>query len=287
MKRVSLLILIKRILISIILIILIFITYVRFNRTLDSYIYHVNVDKVKFTSKFEHNEYYLELKDQTTIHSALFKPKTSYTKATIFHHLGNAMTLNNAQLMYESLLNSGYQIFAYERRGFSESSGKANNSKTLKNDALEVFDQFKNLKDVKGTPIIIWGVSMGGIFATTNAVERASDIKGLIIESAFSSFSDVAKHYANEINLENYRWLIPILLNNDFPTYEEIQQFHKSTVIIHSTEDQIIPFKFAEKIYGSSNKKNTFFWKIKGSHIKGIFDYKDQYLKKFDDILTN
>ncbi len=263
------------------------ICYIRFSRTLDPYIYRATPSKGKFTSLYRHQELILNLNDSTKIHAAIFSPDSAKVKASIFHHLGNGMDLNTAQLTYKALLQNGYQIFTYERRGFGGSSGDDNNTSILKKDAIEIFDKFKKMDEVKNTDIIIWGVSLGGIFATTNAAERNSDIKGLIVEGTFSSFPDVAKHYASEINLENYKWLIPLLLNNDFPTNKEIKKVTKPVVIIHSTEDKLIPFKLGENIFNNSNKTNTIFWKIKGAHVKGIINYEQEYINKFNEILNH
>lgn len=268
------------------ILLIIILSYIRFSRSLDPFIYKTGPSKSAFKAFSKNKELTLDLNDRTKIHAALFSPDSGAVKATIFHHLGNGMDLNTAQLMYKPLLQDGYQIFAYERRGFGGSTGEDNNTIQLKSDVLEIFDQFKKMDEVKGTDIIIWGVSLGGIFATTNAAERNSDIKGLVLEGTFSSLPDVAKHYASEIKLENFKWLIPLLLNNDFPTNQEIKKVTKPVVIIHSTEDKLIPFKLGESIFLHSNKANTIFWKIKGPHVKGIINYEKEYVNKFNVILN-
>ena len=270
----------------IVILIMCILCYVRFSRTLDPFIYKTNSGKTEFKSLFKHKELMFELNDRTKIHAALFMPDSVAVKATVFHHLGNGMDLNTAQLMYKPLLKDGFQIYAYERRGFGGSTGEDDNTIQLKADALEIFDKFKTIEEVKGTNIIIWGVSLGGIFATTNAAERNNYIKGLVLEGTFSSFPDIADHYASEIKLEHFKWLIPLLLNNDFPTNQEIKKVTKPVVIIHSTEDQLIPFKLGENFFINSNKANSIFWKIKGAHVKGIINDEKEYLKRFDDLLN-
>ena len=270
----------------IVILIMCILCYVRFSRTLDPFIYKTNSGKTEFKSLFKHKELMLELNDRTKIHAALFMPDSVAVKATVFHHLGNGMDLNTAQLMYKPLLKDGFQIYAYERRGFGGSTGEDDNTIQLKADALEIFDKFKTIEEVKGTNIIIWGVSLGGIFATTNAAERNNYIKGLVLEGTFSSFPDIADHYASEIKLEHFKWLIPLLLNNDFPTNQEIKKVTKPVVIIHSTEDKMIPFQLGENIFINSNKTNTTFWKIKGAHVKGIINYEREYVNKFNEIFN-
>lgn len=270
------------------LIIIIPIAYLRFSRVFDSLIYRADYKDEKIDTDFDYNEMFLYLSDSTKIHAALFKPQdTTKIKATIFHHAGNGMSLNDSQKrFYTPLIQNGYQVFTYERRGYGKSTGKADNSQTLKDDANEIFDKVLNFQEIKDSKIIIWGTSIGGIFATANASERNNKISGLIIESAFSSFPDVAKFYASEISLEKFKFIIPLIVNNDFPTNREIRKIDKPIVIIHSTEDKRIPFEFSEDIYENSNKANTEFWKIKGKHVRGIINYEQEYMEKFNSILS-
>lgn len=268
-------------------IIILSISYLRFGRVLDSQIYRADYKDEKIETEFDYNEMYLYLSDSTLIHAALFKAKDSTKiKATVFHHAGNGMSINTSQKkFYAPLVQNGYQIFTYERRGYGKSTGKADNSQILKDDAIELFDKFLNFREVKDSKVIIWGTSIGGIFATANASARNDKISGLVIESAFSSFPDVAKFYANEISLEKFKFLIPLIVNNDFPTNREIKKISKPILIIHSTEDKKIPFEFSEDIYENSNKEHTEFWKIKGKHVRGIINYEQEYIEKFNSIL--
>ncbi len=261
--------------------------YLRFNRTLDRQIYRADYKDEEIESEFDFREMYLSLEDGTKIHSAIFTPPgDSAAKATIIHHAGNGMNLNDSQKrFYAPLLNAGYQIFTYERRGYGKSTGEANNSHTLGRDANEIFDQVLEFDEVKGSKLIIWGTSIGGIFATTNAASKNDQIDGLIIESAFSSFPKIGQHYASEVNLENFKFLIPLILNNDFPTDQRIRKVTKPVVIIHSVDDDKIPFKFAEEIYANSNKATTEFWEIDGPHVRGIINYAEDYVARFDNMI--
>ncbi|MEL6638486.1 MAG: alpha/beta fold hydrolase [Bacteroidota bacterium] len=261
--------------------------YLRFGRVLDGQIYRADYREEALATEFEHEEMYLSLSDQTSIHAALFRPADSVAvKATIMHHAGNGMSINDSQKrFYAPLIQAGYQIFTYERRGYGQSTGKADNSQTLRRDADEIFDQVVRFEAVKNTPIIIWGTSIGGIFATANASSKNEQIAGLIIESAFSSFPAVAQFYASEINLEKFKFIIPLILNNDFPTNREIKKIDKPVVIIHSVEDTKIPFEFSEDIYANANPESTEFWKIEGKHVRGILNYEAEYVDKFDGLL--
>jgi len=277
----------KWIVISILAILIIGIIYIRFTRLTDKMIYQTGNNYETFESGFNHKELFIPLGDGVKIHAALFKPDSIAPIGTIFHHLGNGMTLMNAQKLYEPLISRGFQIFAYERRGFAKSTGNDDNSITLKNDALIVFDTFYELENVKNTKIIIWGQSLGGAFATMNAEERQGKIKGLILEGTFSSFTDMGKVYAGLLHLENFKWLIPLLMNNDFAAQNEIKGITKPIIIIHSISDDQVPFELGQKLYNSSNKSNTEFWKIDGKHIDGMNNYEKEYTDKFMQLIQN
>ena len=61
------------------------------------------------------------------------------------------------QESYKPLLNKGFQIFCFERRGFGKSNGQATNTLSLKNDALLIFDKIVAMENVSEKPVIIWG----------------------------------------------------------------------------------------------------------------------------------
>lgn len=152
---------------------------------------------------------------------------------------------------------------------------------TLRQDALFVFDKVAQFDDVSKKPIIIWGQSLGGAFATMNAKERQNQIKGLILEGTFNSFPDIGKVYAKAVSLENFKWIVPILMNNDFAAEDEIKELTIPIVIIHSEADEQVPYELGQKLFASANKESTKFWNIKGKHIRGIYDNEEQYVVEF------
>jgi len=114
-----------------------------------------------------------------------------------------------------------------------------------------------------------------------NAVERPEDINGLILEGTFSSFPDIGKVYAGALNLENFKWTVPLIMNNDFPADKGIKNLTVSTVIIHNKSDKQVPYELGRKIYEAANKNITKFWEIDSKHIMGIYDYEEHYVGEF------
>ena len=72
-------------------------------------IYQTTNSYEKFDSYIDFEEFFIPLEENIKIHAILFQPP-SKPIGTIFHHLGNGMDLNTAQLMYKPLLQDGFQM---------------------------------------------------------------------------------------------------------------------------------------------------------------------------------
>ena len=274
---------IKWLTITVFSIIIIFILNIRFSRFSDKMIYQMNdTNYMEFKSELNYQEFYFDVEKDVKLHGVLFKPDSALVVGTIFHYPGNGMNLMcYVQDSYKPLLKKGFQVFCFERRDFGKSNGAADNSLTLKHDALFVFDKVAQFDNVSTTLMIIWGQSLGGAFATMNAKERQDKIKGLVLEGTFNSFPDIGKVYAKALKLENFKWIVPLLMNNDFAAEDEITELTIPTIIIHSKLDEQVPYELGQKLFESANKENTKFWKINGKHIRDIYDNEEQYVDEF------
>ncbi|MET1260527.1 alpha/beta fold hydrolase [Flagellimonas sp. DF-77] len=273
----------KWLLVALFTLLVILVLYLRFSRFSDKMIYQTNGSQyAEFSSEWNHEEHYFKRDGEVALHGVLFKPDSIPPIATIFHFSGKGMHLMSAvQTTYRPLLEAGFQVFCYERRDFGQSNGEATNSKTLQSDALAVFDEVVDMKGVADTPIIIWGQSLGGAFATMTAGHRVDRIEGLLLEGTFSSFPDIGKVYANALNLEKVKWAVPLIMNNDFPAMEEIQKVTVPTTIIHSSTDKEVPYALGRKLFEAADPNTTRFWAIEGKHIRGILDHEAPYVAEF------
>jgi fermentation-respiration switch protein FrsA (DUF1100 family) len=198
------------------------------------------------------------------------KPKNQLPTITILHLHGNAGCLLNQYQGVSPLIKNGFQVFVPDYSGFGFSEGKATKKNVL-TDALSSLDYIKSRDDVKNTKLIIYGQSLGGHVSAVVAEQRQNDIEGLVMEGAFSSHKDVAAH------------VIPIIgrifVKQSYSAIKSIKKFHKPVLIIHSTEDEIIPFYMGKKIFTAANIPKEFF-EIKKCHICGPDFYPDEISQK-------
>jgi dipeptidyl aminopeptidase/acylaminoacyl peptidase len=210
----------------------------------------------------------------------LLKPKNFIPTITLLHFHGNAGCLLSLYLsQYQSmvsLLEYGFQIFMFDYSGFGFSEGKATRKNVLI-DGNSALTYLKNRDDVKNTKLVIYGQSLGGHLSAVVAQRREVDIEGLVIEGAFSSHKDISAKYAG--------FLGRMLVSEKYSAYKSIQTYKKPILVIHSTEDEIIPFKMGQKIFHNANEPKEFY-EIKKCHICGPKFYADSISTKIENMLN-
>jgi fermentation-respiration switch protein FrsA (DUF1100 family) len=114
-----------------------------------------------------------------------------------------------------------------------------------------------NEKKIDSEDIIIWGRSLGGGVAAE--IAQSKGIAALILESTFFSLSEVIRW--------KY-WYLPTawMLKFHFNNGRKLHNITAPIIIIHSTEDDYVPFSQAEKLYNAAPDPK-FMIKTTGSHL--------------------
>ncbi len=205
----------------------------------------------------------------------LIKPKNITPTITLLHFHGNAGFVGSQYNKMTPLLKYGFQAFVFDYSGFGFSDGKATRDNVLL-DGNSALTYLKSRDDVKNTKLIIYGQSLGGNLAAVVAQQRQADIDGLVMEGAFSSHKDIAA--------KNVGFLGRILVSEKYSAYKSIKGYKKPVLIIHSTEDAIIPFEFGQKIFANANEPKEFY-EIKECHICGPKFYADSISDKIKSMI--
>ena len=108
--------------------------------------------------------------------------------------------------------------------------------------------------------IVIFGRSLGGSIAAW----LAKDIKpkALIVESSFTSVRD--------IGAELYPYLpVRLLSRFDYNTLDYLGQVKSPILIVHSQDDELIPFNHGRRLFEAANEPKEFL-QITGTHNEGF-----------------
>lgn len=199
------------------------------------------------------------------IHSWFVKPANTKPVATVLFLHGNAGNILSHISSVLPLVQQGYQVLIIDYSGFGFSSGNATRINARK-DANAALRWLADQPGVKGRKLLVYGQSLGGHLAAVVAQENEAMIDGLIVEGAFSSHKDIAG--------ARMSFLGRMLVKEQYSALEALPKLHKPVLVIHSTEDKVVPCRLGRKLYENANQPKEFY-EIKHEHIEGPEYYAD------------
>ena len=157
--------------------------------------------------------------------------------AVILCH-GNAGNIAHRLDWLEMFCDMGFAMLLFVYRGFGRSTGTPTEQGTYL-DAQAAWDFLTNTKGFSPRSIVIVGESLGGPIAAHLAKDVAPG--ALILVSTFTSVPDLARALY---------WYLPVRLLARFryPTAEYVARVKVPTLVIHSRDDETIPFLHGEEL---------------------------------------
>lgn len=199
------------------------------------------------------NGWYIEQREQKTIDIG----KNNLKTIIIFHGNGGniSYSLDLIELFYKMKLN----IFIVDYRGYGKSEGVTTENGTYL-DALASWGYLVGEKRIKPEEIIIFGKSLGGSIAAYLASSR--NPSALIIDSTFTSIKD--------IGCQLYPYLpVRRFFKFNYDTEKYLKKTHCPVLIIHSRDDEYIPFSHGIKLFEIAEQPK-YFLEIEGDHNIGF-----------------
>jgi fermentation-respiration switch protein FrsA (DUF1100 family) len=182
---------------------------------------------------------------------------------------GNMMhRLDSINIFY----NLGLNCFIFDYRGYGKSEGKPGEEGTYL-DAAAAYKWLTEKKKVSADNIIMFGRSLGGSIAAQLA--GMAEAKALVIESTFTSYVDIGRKFYPYMPV---RWFASF----SYRTIDDVKNVHCPLMIIHSRNDEVVPFEFGLELYETANEPKEFV-EIFGSHNDGFLvsaeTYKEAWMK--------
>lgn len=142
----------------------------------------------------------------------------------------------------------GVDAMLLDYPGYGGSEGKQDLAGT-RAAVLAAFDHMRALPDFAGKPIVVWGFSMGSVFAPMVAAARP--IQGLVLESAATTVKQWARAqvpwYAKPFIRFTYA---PDLLPID--NRKVLADWHGPLFLLVGSADKITPVRFSRELYLAS-----------------------------------
>jgi uncharacterized protein len=213
----------------------------------------------------DYEDVHIATADGLQLH-AWYVPAVEERGVVLFFH-GNAGNISH-RLDSIALFNElGLSVLIPDYRGYGRSEGRPSEA-GLYRDADAALAYLIDQRGVSPERLIVFGRSLGAAVAAHVASQET--VAALVLESAFTSVADMAA--------ELYP-IFPVraLVRQHYPTLEHMQRSDAPLLIIHSPDDEIIPFRHGQTLYESGPEARRLL-EIEGDHNTGFLRSRSRYL---------
>ena len=215
---------------------------------------------------------FLVTADHVKLH-AWFVPAPDAPATVLFCH-GNAGNISHRLDSLAIFHRLGVNTLIFDYRGYGQSEGSVS-EEGLYRDAEAALRYLEEVRQIPLHDIVFFGRSLGGSVAAWLAARYPP--AGLIIESSFTSAPDMA---AELYPLLPTRWLTRLQYN----TREYLKNVTSPVLIVHSVDDEIIPFRHGQKLYEAAREPKRLL-EIRGDHNGGFLITGKRYEQGLQDFL--
>jgi len=193
-----------------------------------------------------------------------FLPNKDVKFTLLFCH-GNGGNVSHRIQKLLMLSQLGLEIFIFDYRGYGKSQGRPSEI-GLYMDAQAAYDYLVSKRGAEPERIVLYGESLGGAVAINLAISK--NIKAIILEDTFSSVRDMAR--------VTFPYVPAFLVSAKYDSVSKIKNISSPKLIIHSINDDIIPYSLSEKLFEAASEPKTFL-KLTGSHNTAFLDSEVTY----------
>lgn len=176
-----------------------------------------------------------------------FVPSSKKTKKVILLCHGNAGNISNRRQIIEYLRKVA-NVFIFDYSGYGKSTGSPTES-VICQDGQKAYDWLRS-QGFRSKDIVLYGISLGGGVASYLAAHNKSHCT--VLQSTFSGIDDFLP--------SGLKMLFPF-----FPNREYIRKTRSPVLVVHSKQDEIVPYLYGKRLYDCIDGEKEFF-EITGGH---------------------
>jgi uncharacterized protein len=184
-------------------------------------------------------------------------------KTVLFCH-GNYGNISYTDFVIDICHRQKLNLVVFDYSGYGRSQGQPNQHVAC-HDGEAMYKYLRSQMD--SDDLIVWGMSMGGAVATY--IASRNPCYCLILMSTFSSLDDIIMD-GNWGVVPSYAARVMKLLTDMMPSKNRIRSVNCPIIIMHSDEDELIPYRNATRLYQSIPHACKKFIDIKGGHVSPI-----------------
>lgn len=197
-------------------------------------------------------------------------------RGTVLFLHGNAGNISHRLDSIAIFNELGLDTFIIDYRGYGQSEGKPSEDGTYR-DAEAAWNYLVAERGLDPAHIVVFGRSIGGGVAAWLAARRRP--AALIVESSFTSAADMAARL--------YPFFPARLLSRlRYPVADYVASATCPVLIVHSRNDEIIPFDMGRSLYERAPEPRAFV-ELSGDHNSGFLLSRDRYMRGLATFLAD
>ena len=232
--------------------------------------------EIEFTPEIinlSYEDIYFSTEDSIKL-NAWFVPARDSRFTLLFCH-GNGGNICHRIEKIKTLNALGLDVFIFDYRGYGKSDGRMS-ERGFYRDVSAAYEYLISERKISPDRIVLYGESLGGAVAIDLAAR--THVRALITESTFSSTKDAAR--------EIFPYFPVFLISSKFDSLDKIKNIKAPKLIIHSQNDEIIPFVQSEKLFNAAPEPKKRLILI-GPHNSCYIDSEERYIAGIEEFLNS
>lgn len=222
---------------------------------------------------WQYEEVWLESSGDHRIHG-WWLPVADARGAVVFFH-GNAGNISHRMETLALFRSLDLSVLIVDYQGFGQSEGRPSEAAT-EADARAAWAHLTGERGLAPEEILVAGRSLGSAVAAELA--QAREPAGLLLESTFTSLPELAQQVYPFMPA---RWLT----RYDYATRAHVRSLSAPVLVIHSRDDEIIPFSQGEAVYQAVAGPARLL-ELSGGHNTAFLQNRDRYRAGIDAFLV-
>lgn len=176
-------------------------------------------------------------------------PNTNPQAPTLLYLHGTFRNLEGNAHKIAALQQAGFNVLALDYRGWGGSSAITPSEETIVADARLAWTELVR-REPRASQRVLYGHSMGSGVAVELAshLRYPDDYGGLILESAFTSFADVA-HEAGF-----WASILALFTTERFASIDKIAQVQAPLLMLHGAQDHTVPMVLGQRLFDAARE---------------------------------
>ncbi|MGE0529565.1 MAG: alpha/beta hydrolase [Bdellovibrionales bacterium] len=209
----------------------------------------------------------VELSTGLKVHGWYFRSPKQPARAVIVFFHGNAQNRSSHFLALYWIVEKGYDLAVFDYPGYGQTAGTPTPASTV-HAAAQVLRALH--RETSPLPLVVYGQSLGGAIAMRAVWELREEFRPnlMVIDSSFLWYTRTARAVLGK---SAWTWLLQplawITLSDKWAPGARLEDLEGlPIVVIHSREDEVIPYRLGKEVFDSARGPKEMWTKERGKH---------------------